>query len=109
MKNKKPKVRPEFTFEDGFHFNFYLGRRKCYSGLDNYKLFYQISGYSIGVLDKDRICYVIKMVQQALEQSSEICSTWEHKSLRKKLKLYIKWLQSEMSRQEPSKQGLYQR
>lgn len=99
VKTKHERKRPEFTFEDGFRFNFYLERRKHYSELDNYKLFYQILGDSVGVLDKDRISYLIKMVEQALDQSSEICSTWEHKPLRKKLKLYVKWLQSEMSKQ----------
>lgn len=97
---KKVKVdrkRPEFTFEDGFYFDFYLESGAKYNKLDNLSLFCQISGDSCGVLDKERICYIIRIVQRALRRSSEICSCWEHKPLRKKLKLYIKWLQSQSS------------
>lgn len=98
---KKPKVvrkRPEFTFEDGFFFDFYLDNGGQYNKLDNIDVFCQISGDSVGVLDKDRIRYIIRVVQQALKSSRGLCSQWEHKPLRKKLKLYIKWLQSCESR-----------
>lgn len=100
--DKKPKTkrkRPEFTFEDGFYFDFYLESGAKYNKLDNLSLFCQISGDSTGVLDKERICYIIRIVQRALRDSNEICSSWEYKTLRKKLKLYIKWLQSELSKQ----------
>lgn len=89
------RKRPEFTFEDGFYFDFYLEGGAKYNKLDNLSLFCQISGDSTGVLNKERICYIIRIVQRALRRSSEICSCWEHKPLRKKLKLYIKWLQSQ--------------
>lgn len=106
LTDKKPKTerkRPEFTFEDGFYFNFYLENGAKYNKLDNLSVFCQISGDSCGVLVKERICYIIRTVQRALRDSNEICSSWEYKPLRKKLKLYIKWLQSEMSKLESSK------
>lgn len=97
VKIKHERKRPEFTFEDGFYFDFYLESGAKYNKLDNLSLFCQISGDSTGVLDKERICYIIRTVQRALRDSNEICSSWEYKTLRKKLKLYIKWLQSQSS------------
>lgn len=108
VKTKHERKRPEFTFEDGYYFDFYLersGEYAEYSGLDNLTVFCQISGDSYGTLTKARARYIIKIVGEALVKSREICSTYAHKELRKKLKLYIKWLQSEMSKLESSKQG----
>ena len=103
VKTKHKRKRPEFTFEDGMFFNFYLERGGRDSDISNLCVFCQIAGDSTGSLNKDRILHIIKLVDRALRESSEICSQWEHKPLRKKLKLYIKWLQSEMSKKEPSK------
>lgn len=106
VKTKYERKHPEFTFEDGYYFDFYLergGEYAQYSGLDNLTVFCQISGDSYGTLTKDRIRYIIKIVREALDKSSGICSTYAHKELRKKLKLYIKLLQSEMSKLESFK------
>lgn len=90
---KKPKTernRPEFTFEDGVE----LAQDTCvHSGF-----LIVAMRYEDVFTDKDRL-----LAAQEYLRNTNYFNEYGYKPLRKKLKLYIKWLQSEMSKKEPSK------
>ena len=87
--SKKPKVkrkRPEFTFEDGV----YLGQ-DC--GFDASYLIITMEHSDLYTTQQQ-----IGAVQEYLKARAWQ-SDYSFKPLRKKLKLYVKWLQSKMSKQ----------
>lgn len=86
VKTKHERKRPEFTFEDGV----YLGQDYDPS-----------SGYLLITMEHPRLYTVQQKISAARDYLKE--KSWQScyyfKPLRKKLKLYVKWLQSEMSKQ----------
>lgn len=90
VKVEHKRKRPEFTFEDGV----YLGQDCGFH-----------ASYLIIAMEHSDVYTTqqqIGAVQEYLKARAWQ-SDYSFKPLRKKLKLYVKWLQSEMSRQEPSK------
>lgn len=84
-KVKAERKKPEFTFED-----FHEIMENCYaqSSVD-------VMGMILGVELLEEIARRILLHWKT--------KSYKDKPLRKKLKLYIKWLQSEMSKRESSK------
>lgn len=89
-KSKTERKRPEFTFEDGV----YLGQ-DC--GFHASYLIITME-YSDLYTAQQQIGAVQEYLKARAWQSD-----YSFKPLRKKLKLYVKWLQSEMSKREHSK------
>lgn len=81
---KVARQRPEFTFEDGVDL--------AQEAWNHAGLLVAVLRYPNGYTDKDRL----KAAQEYL-RSTTFYDGYEYKPLRKKLKLYIKWLQSSES------------
>ena len=100
---KGKRQRPEFTFEDGVELCKFA-MKWCDRTNAIYVSEYFVTDLII-VLKRDprtgvEIRGVIAEVVKFLRVTSEFQHTYENKDFRKKLKLYVKWLQSEMSKKE---------